>query len=1661
MKKKPQQLDDVLDRKEEKTKTQDPLIKLTYLAGSYPTTNGVRFTTAQKLAALRQHVLEDPFITEELTYYVPPNGQSFPGSDASDPLQPWIEKALHHSEARVVLIKGQGGAGKSTFNRHLLRVSWQNPAWKSWKPGDAPPLAFAPIFIPLGSSIVEPKNLLIYLSHLPAPLESFSEEEINVLKSDYAMLLITDGYDEMPGQTRLNLYDVNGLDRYEGRVKLLISSRILEGREKVENSQFAPHCNEGLLAWNYYRERYIAPFTDQQIVDYLTQFVEKNKGRTDTSLWPDAADYQKHFATMPELRTFITTPFLLWMTVEVLPEITREVEAMLVSKSAGEEKAERKGKTGPTDKTERQALTRAKLYHHFMAQWFARQAQKAVLAGDILEDPAAILGMETVEMLQSASAGSKSAKSGNILTAELLQLAYQRFCETLAMHLHTEGRVSVQYPPESKRRGRLGKDKELTGSGALSPTSSWAETLFAPQEADWLRIRKGCPLHQNAAYEHQFLHASLIDYFVMTLIAAQAQVTTQEKAKPPAPAIEVEVRRKGRLGASKDNQESSLIAQRLLPRNTVQLSADDLKEVTEKSHRLHAYYYELIERSKIDATGAIAAANAITILNAAGENFSSRDFRGIRIAGADLSGGLFDRTDFTGADLQQVLLQGAWAYAANFQRAQVAGLRFGEEPCFEVDEKVTCCALSPDEQQLAVGLRYDILLFDIPTRRFLQIFTHAEWVTSIDWNPDGQRFTSSSWDGTVRVWDAASGQELNRFIQPGIVNQAVWDARGERIASAGLHDNKVRIWDVKKNKELICLHTGRVHTAAWHPDGLQVATGGDDRAIKIYDVGAGRQLSQLIGHTGNINMVVWDPNGKRLASSAEDETIRVWDTSTGQELRKFIASARTIAWDVEGKWLASGGGIGIVQVWDVNTGKELRKFNLPVILLSLPSFPSVIWSKSGERLICAGSHCVRVLNMTMSAELHPFSGFSDEVTTVAWDRQGTQLASGSSDKTVRTWDIATGRELSRVGGYEKIRTIAWDAQGKRLAFNDQMESDKPGEVVNIWELADSKSSTFAGFAQIYVSSVTWDATGERMAFGGNDNSVEIWSIKKGYLPENTAKLIGHRGQVSAVDWNQQGDKIAAGGMDSSVQIWDVVTRKRLHNFLGHEKAVTCVVWNTKGNLLASSSNDTTVRVWDAVKGKQLCQLNGHKEYVWSVSWDFSGEQLVSGSLDNMVKVWQVTTGQCLLTLTFPGTVRSLSWRKTEKEPLCAISFNSDIACYRLNPKNAELDLRWLARASATLWLMQANMKDAIGLNSMNMLLLRQYNAIGLATDLGTMNEEEKNYYLGKEKNAAASDDYLLGICCRRGYGMMIDLRQSIKHFKNAAEKNHPRAQYYMGLMYKYGDGIGQDGQKAQEFFKRCFKVIKKQAESKQDAWAAYTLASMYQDGEGVDKNPKLADTWFRIAVVLLPEIAKRKVLQAQIYLGGCYQYGTGIDKDAKAAVYWYRLAAEGGYPHAQSALGFCLEQGDGVQKNLEEAMSWYHKASAQGESWARSQLKKLSAVESSPRLHAGEGEALSVPIGAGVSLSSTPGALFSGSSAPTIASEQPLNVRLSRLRQRIDELYPESNLTLKAKRGKYIAQLDYYQFDGFVLTQATEQRLQRLEQMFQSLSSAIAAANVS
>ena len=265
-----------------------------------------------------------------------------------------------------------------------------------------------------------------------------------------------------------------------------------------------------------------------------------------------------------------------------------------------------------------------------------------------------------------------------------------------------------------------------------------------------------------------------------------------------------------------------------------------------------------------------------------------------------------------------------------------------------------------------------------------------------------------------------------------------------------------------------------------------------------------------------------------------------------------------------------------------------------------------------------------VLDRTLKAH----SGW---VTGVAFSADGQRLASGSSDQTVKFWDVPTGQETSTVAAkIQEVQALAFSRDGHWLAAENSINT------VTLWDAATGREvRTFRSnkplgvLGSSWVYSIAFSPDGGLLASGVDDKTIRLWDVETG---RSVRDLAAARRSVIYIAFSPDGRWIASGGDDKTIKIWEVATGKEIQTLRGHKKNVYAVAFSSNGRYLASASADKSVKLWDVTTCREIHTLTGHGSDVTSIAFSPDSRWLASGSWDKTVKIWDVQTGREVRTL---------------------------------------------------------------------------------------------------------------------------------------------------------------------------------------------------------------------------------------------------------------------------------------------------------------------------------------------------------------------------------------------------------------------------------------------
>jgi len=250
-------------------------------------------------------------------------------------------------------------------------------------------------------------------------------------------------------------------------------------------------------------------------------------------------------------------------------------------------------------------------------------------------------------------------------------------------------------------------------------------------------------------------------------------------------------------------------------------------------------------------------------------------------------------------------------------------------------------------------------------------------------------------------------------------------------------------------------------------------------------------------------------------------------------------------------------------------------------------------------------------------------GHDGPVSCLAVTPDGLTAVSGSWDKTLKVWDLKTGRCRATLKGHAgSVWGVAVTSNGLTAVSGS---SDK---TLKVWDLKTGRCrATLKGHAEVYVVAVTPD--GLTAVSGSWDKTLKVWDLKTGRC---RATLKGHAGSVWGVAVTSDGLTAVSGSSDKTLKIWDLKTGKCCATLEGHAENVFGVAVTPDGLTAVSGSDDRTLKVWDLKTGKCRATLEGHAYRVRSVAVTPDGRTAVSGSDDKTLKVWDLKTGKCRATL---------------------------------------------------------------------------------------------------------------------------------------------------------------------------------------------------------------------------------------------------------------------------------------------------------------------------------------------------------------------------------------------------------------------------------------------
>ena len=539
---------------------------------------------------------------------------------------------------------------------------------------------------------------------------------------------------------------------------------------------------------------------------------------------------------------------------------------------------------------------------------------------------------------------------------------------------------------------------------------------------------------------------------------------------------------------------------------------------------------------------------------------------------------------------------------------------------------------SPDGTRIVTGdWNGKTTLWDINTETALATYTHKSYINSITFSPNGKLIATGSRDATATLWDVETGTALFTITHQGSVTSTAFSPDGTLLATSST-DSTATLWHIdteeirwtfthEKQEKSVTFDSGHVETfnrggighVAFSPDGKYFATAGQymDLCTTLWDVETGEQL-WCVTHEKPIDAVAFSPDGMSMATYYEDDTVSVLRVADGILIPRAIHAdkwierkrdlsidhdedgwGRRVRFSPDGKHLAAlKMGSNSLILWDVSTGKKIKAFDK-----ASGAARTLVFSPEGH---CLGLSCTPdpeydTVELWDEEKRASFT-HSGTVGTVVMSPDGTLLATGGRDKTVKLWHVETQQCLQTLLGHiGRILSLAFSPDGTLLVSSGG----------DNWERQEQADGTIYGFS-----------AGDSPV----DRTAKVWEVATG---KNIATLEGS-GTVREIAFSPDGKCLATGRTNKTVALWCTKTWQPMATL--DTVSFESFAFSPDGSRLVIGGTwpEQRIQVWDTENWELIGELSGHKSDVESLAFSPDSRLLASGGFDGIIYLWDMT-----------------------------------------------------------------------------------------------------------------------------------------------------------------------------------------------------------------------------------------------------------------------------------------------------------------------------------------------------------------------------------------------------------------------------------------------------
>lgn len=486
------------------------------------------------------------------------------------------------------------------------------------------------------------------------------------------------------------------------------------------------------------------------------------------------------------------------------------------------------------------------------------------------------------------------------------------------------------------------------------------------------------------------------------------------------------------------------------------------------------------------------------------------------------------------------------------------------------------------------------------------------------------------------------------------------------------HDNKtvltahksglIKLWDKESGRQQKIWrsgHKGAVAKLAFDSEDANIASGGTDGNIRLWDISHYTCTSSLKGALGVFTILKYHPDSSKqlIFGAADDTKIRSWDSKTGKDDLVYsghFSKVTSLQFTIDNVHMVSSGRDRVLILWRLGEAKALRVVpvyeSIESIILMPPSFKIPNFTKKietdGIYVACAGEKgIIKVWNIQMSRLMYEqtnslVSPATEEgglaITNLLFNKAKNSISVVSADHNVIIHDLETFSCMKQMIGFtDEVLDIIFLGKDESHVVVATNSRD-----LKYYELGSMDCKLIKGHTDIVLALASFPTRPNVFISSAKDNTVRIWSQDS----NNSIKCFGigtrHTASVGSVSTSQTSDNFFASvSQDNCLKVWTVpkdtdITDQKIkssHTELAHTMDINCVAVSPNDKMIATGSQDKTCKLWTDDLSL-LGVLKGHRRGIWCAIFSPVDQVVLTSSADSTIKLWSIADLSCLKTL---------------------------------------------------------------------------------------------------------------------------------------------------------------------------------------------------------------------------------------------------------------------------------------------------------------------------------------------------------------------------------------------------------------------------------------------